>query len=740
MTLRKTILLIFNAVLLCAVSGCKAPAATSAPISLHGDGETITAQSNGNILISDAGGKNRVVISGYKLAWAPPETAGGTAALEGEKSIHILYQVKNDPTGKVRIEGDFAPVPHGVHIQFDIWGPDDLNVKGAMMERNALPAKTPETVFKPTRWVRDVNGGVPYEKPLGNYFVYHWPGTNAIFAIPGANQNWRNNYQIHCPPKRVEPGHFVAAADLIFGSGRPGALVAQYLKQPLSLDIWTEKNFNIWDSAAKPLTLQTQTVNTGNNQKPVELSWWARDYDGKIVAQGKGTKVLLPGEAWNRELPFPAPARGILFVEVDARSGSDQIFRRTNLAVLPPHHFVSGSESIFGLSATFPYPSQEAVTHLLQRMSVRWLRHTELTKEQAAATGISQNYGHAFPPDQFQKEPDKKRDWILEQLKSADKAGAVYWETGNEWNMIGGIGKAKNADTYAKDWLPLIDQLRKESDAKVKIMSQGIAGMDVPFVQKIQEDGAWNSFDAFALHPGRGNYTPDYLGDNGDYWNFLGTIRKARALLAQYGEKPLWITEAYACTQPNSHWHDTLRHAAENVVLSYALAMSEGVRVMDWYQLNDGTWFAPNEARPSNSEFYYGLLNADLSPKPSLLAYCTIAEALDGAKFVRELHFKDSNNKGLLYDTSRGSMAILWNRSDGYILNGPKSDKYAAPEPWVDPWKTKVNITIPAKNDSIKVIDNIGREKEIAANNHQAQLTLDGAAQIVYGIDASVIP
>ena len=119
----------------------------------------------------------------------------------------------------------------------------------------------------------------------------------------------------------------------------------------------------------------------------------------------------------------------------------------------------------------------------------------------------------------------------------------------------------------------------------------------------------------------RGNLTADYPGDEwkvGDpvnSWNFLGSIRTAKAILAKYGEKPIFLTEAYACTQPNSWWHDTYRHAAENVLLSYALAQAEGVRVMDWYQLHDSVWHNEAGVNPKDPEYHFGLLNRDLSPR-----------------------------------------------------------------------------------------------------------------------------
>lgn len=321
----------------------------------------------------------------------------------------------------------------------EVWGPDDLNVGGAMLDRVALPADTAESVFKLTRWVRDANGGVPYEEPQGNFFAYQWPDLNAVYSIPGANQSYHNQHAVHMPPKRIEKGHFQAATDIHFGKNRLTALAAQSLQKPLSLDIWTDKDFNIWDDASSPLTLHTQIANIDKTLNPVELSWWARDYDGTIVAQGKTSKVLSRGESWDSVLKFPAPQRGILFVEVDAKSDNNQLFRRTNLAVLPPYDFTSGKESIFGMAADFYYPSKPAMVKLLQRLGVRWLRNTRLSAEEAARAGIYQDFHSNIKPEEYTGNPAKRREWILEQLQKADKDGAVYWEFGNEWNMKGGI-------------------------------------------------------------------------------------------------------------------------------------------------------------------------------------------------------------------------------------------------------------------------------------------------------------
>ncbi|WP_431913277.1 hypothetical protein [Nonomuraea jabiensis] len=126
------------------------------------------------------------------------------------------------------------------------------------------------------------------------------------------------------------------------------------------------------------------------------------------------------------------------------------------------------------------------------------------------------------------------------------------------------------AAAYVRDGLrPVRDRLTA-AGAPTKVLNAGLAGMDHVWTRNFHDAGGWDLIDGFAFHPGRGNFTPDYApppeewtqGGNGSYWNFLGGLRKVREMIAEYGHKELWLTEAYACTKPNSWWLDTYRQAA----------------------------------------------------------------------------------------------------------------------------------------------------------------------------------
>ena len=103
--------------------------------------------------------------------------------------------------------------------------------------------------------------------------------------------------------------------------------------------------------------------------------------------------------------------------------------------------------------------------------------------------------------------------------------------------------------------------------------------------------------DGIALHPGRGNFTPDFPviapwedfkkpAFGYQYWNYYGSIRVVKNFIQKHGgDKDLYLTEIYALDYPNHSWNDTPREAAENLLLSYALAAAEGVKNALYYQL-----------------------------------------------------------------------------------------------------------------------------------------------------------
>lgn len=712
--------------------------ATTAPITLEADGIALVAEADGSILVRD--GADRIRLSHFMIkdsVLGQQRTFGGTPSLvtvDGQQAIQVDYTMSATAQA-VTVRGLFTVTARRAHLRWEVSGSATLTPTGFMFARTVLTPSAPERYVPVTRWTRDPRGGVPYEINSGALYHESWSDTQAYFRLAKTTPSFTNATWIHAPAGTDN----VTQTELVLGAMRPGAANTIAASVPLGVDVWSEQPFGVYGSAV-PGAVKAQVVNGGAVEREVKLTWWARDFNGRKVACGDLTRTLAPGAVWEETFAVPGAPQGVVFTEVKAVAGTDEAFARTNLATLKPHAYQA--EGKFGI-ANYTWmlvPDKAAVGELMQKIGVKTVRISYdgaagMSPAELDALGIPHNVqlGGVI----FNGTPEQITAWADDRAAIARASGARYFEVANELNNPWMQGQ--KVPEYIRDGLqPIHDRLK---DSGIKLMNCGLGGMDTVWTAKFREAGGWDLIDAFAFHPGRGNFTPDYApppeewqqGANGTYWNFLGALREARRTVDAFGGgKELWLTEAYACTRPNNWWNDTHRQAAENVLLTLALALSEGVDGVNWYQPHDSTIHHPQEADPVNPEYHFGLMNRDTSAKPALLAYANATRVLEGATFVKWLSFTDSDIKGLLFDTC----AILWSRKDGYFLNADHGSDafYPHPEAWVDHWPTKTSLTVPTTGSTVRELDCIGQERSIPSFGGKVRLKLDGAPRIYYGL------
>ncbi len=743
-------------------------------IKIDSAGISMRATASGAVSVLTEKGNSLITISGINLAWKPHFTFTSVSARrfvdsDAAMGIEVDYEVqKSDASFTPTVKGRYVIRPHRVDVRFDITGvPTNqvVNWGGCMMKRTRGKGIVQTRVVRTTNWRRDENGGVPVEE-TGRNVIDFSSANGGFFFVCGegcnANPQWADTWAQHVALRRCSNGDFYTTFSIVVPQEGWTAerVAAQCEGRPFNLSLSTDRVYNWWQNVSEPLAVSVQIANTSDLPREAIVSHWVRAFDGTIVSQGQRRKMFQPYESDTELISFLSKReRDIFFVEasvMDAKT-HEEVFRRTNLALLPPHTFRSTPQnSVFGLAAYWPLPTEDDAQRLMDRMGVKWLRVGNTHQQSGGRISI-----HHSNIKWSKAWTDSERDeWIRKQFEQCVKKGNPYWEFANEINMStlgiamegGGIGKAALAEPYI-DWLKAIRRVQKEDGFEnVKVLSFGLAGMDTVFVDRIHALGGWELLDGFCLHPGRGNFAVDYpirtpernedpysdkleVGPHSNYWNFLGSVRKAKNRIQRYGTMPLWLTEVYAPTYPNSFWEDTMRGAAENTLLTYALIKAEGVKCGMWYQLFDSVWYDRQGANPKDREYYFGLAQRDLSFKPSLMAYCAIAEALDCAEFKGWIRFSDATMHGLLFETPRGSMAVVWSRKDGYILT-KRAKPFKSPEPWVDTWKSKVHIALPAKTDAT-VLNCIGQGVKVPrTEDGTVMLELDGAARIVYGLDA----
>lgn len=722
-------------------------AAADGDLVLAGDGFSLTA-SGGTVTLLNAAGVARQRFRGYRLGTLNLTTGRPSLvnAADGASAIRVDYDV---PTAGASVVGHFIPRGRRLEIVFDIVAPGITSASGGMMRREAIPGPVVETFAGVTDWVRDPRGGIPYEANGRTVFEQSFDDVSLFIVAPGANSSWRDQGAIHLPATTVSDSVFQARAHVaLIPGGRAKLVEALVSGAAMTADVWTDQPYNIF-TAGGSLVVHGGAMN-GGAARPVTFSWSARDFDGAVLASQDVTVNAPAQESVTSDFAVPLPGRGIAFVELTVTAGADSSYTRTNIAVLPPHEYVDTAEtSMMGIAADYLFgPPEERA--LLKRIGVRNSRHTHFSAAELEEYGFTQHRLRTpASPAEFDGDDAALATYVSAELDTAEAAGATHYECANEWNMRGGVLKGVDAEKYVTKWATAF---RREIDRRgghIKLIAVGLAGMDYVYAEKMFQAGLAQQAHAFNLHPGRGNFTADWAptpdtwgtGSTGSYWNCMGALVEARRMLDEYtdGSMEFWLTEAYAQTRPNAQWADTYRHAAENALLTPMLATSVGVTRMQWFQFYDNVKANPYGANQRNPEYHFGLVLRDRSPKPTLLALATAAEHLDQATFVRWFAFADENLRGMLFDTPRGPLSVLWSRADGYTLNTaatPAEDGfYPTPEPWVDTWPTKTTVELPAAGTTVTSIDVIGRQTVLAAPKGVASVVLDGAPRLFYGLD-----
>lgn len=721
--------------------------AAEGDIVLAGEGFTLTA-AGGTVTLLDAAGTPRQRFRGYRVGALNLTT--GAAALatsdDGSPAIRVNYDV---PTAGASVVGHFIPRGRRLEILFDIVSPGTTSASGGMMRREAIPGPVVETFAGVTDWVRDPRGGIPYETNGRTVFEQNFDDLALFIVAPGANSSWRDQGAIHLPGTTVSEGVYQARAHVaLIPDGRAKLVEALVSGAALSADVWTDQPYNIFPSGGA-LTVHGGAMN-GGAARPLTFAWTAHDFDGVVLASQEVTVDAGAHASVTSDFSVSLPGRGIAFVELSVTAGADTSYTRTNVAVLPPHEYAETAETaMMGIAADYLFgPPEERA--LLKRLGVRNSRHTHFSAAELQQYGFTQHRLRTpASPAEFDGDDAALAAYVSAELDTAEAASATHYECANEWNMRGGILKGTDAEKYVTKWATAFRREIDRRGSDIRLIAVGLAGMDHVYADKMFQAGLAQQAHAFNLHPGRGNFTADWAptpdtwgtGSTGSYWNCMGALNEARRMLDQYtdGTMEFWLTEAYAQTRPNAQWADTYRHAAENALLTPFLAASVGVTRLQWFQFYDNVKANPYGANQRNPEYHFGTVLRDRSPKPTLLALATASEHLDQATFVRWFAFADENLHGMLFDTPRGPLSVIWSRADGYTLNtaaSPAEDGfYPTPEPWIDTWPTKTTIELPAVGATVTRVDVLGRQSVLPAPGGKVSVTLDGAPRLFYGLD-----
>lgn len=527
------------------------------------------------------------------------------------------------------------------------------------------------------------------------------------------------------------------------GGASPQLRACAVNDQPFSVSILSSVKTHLFDAAVKTPDFTVEAVNACGGPVSADLRVLVKNWDGKTIIEKREKVGFAAAETkdWHFEIPSPS-RRDFYFVEASLTAGDGrESFARTHLATLPPHEYAHRDTSLLGCQCDYPLPDWDSLRALMRRMGVHWIRGGNgMPKFWSQEDGMEVIWGYGAP---MRIRPGADRlEAAKGALLKAREYGATIMEIGpNELNLkyiFGGNSKddVENLLDWAKTFYEARHQLKMERTMRLATFGNG--GSNGGVVQGLFSRGGNDFLELLSLHPGRLCSTPDSIGPDWA-WHYTAMIESFRRVAAwkrpEDREIGVILTEVYARTPPFARDSDSMRAAAENVLLSLVLAKAMDVYALTWYKSHDGAYWDINGVNEWNTEYHYGLLLRDGVIKPSILAFCAAAEALDGAEFEKTVTRTDGNiYRSWSFTSPKGRFTVAVDRSDGYAPY-PWDGFPGFLDPWINHWKTTRDYVFAATADSVRVIDSIGRERVIAPEGGKVKIPLSGSPQIIYGID-----
>ncbi len=143
-----------------------------------------------------------------------------------------------------------------------------------------------------------------------------------------------------------------------------------------------------------------------------------------------------------------------------------------------------------------------------------------------------------------------------------------------------------------------------------------------------------------------------------------GQVLQAKAQAATGQTKPLMNTEfgspsakPAGSSDPHPYSEDL---QARYVIKGYTQGMAAGIYPMIWFQAVDRT--------NQSGGYAYGLLHANLTPKPGFIAFRTLAAELKDAGFLNKLANPDSTIEGYRFSRGAQSITVIWRITNGTVV------------------------------------------------------------------------
>ncbi len=217
-----------------------------------------------------------------------------------------------------------------------------------------------------------------------------------------------------------------------------------------------------------------------------------------------------------------------------------------------------------------------------------------------------------------------------------------YWQVWNEPENDLYFAGANPAE-YAR-LLRTSYQVIKAANPNAKVVTAGVNGFAVPWMEQMVAAGGENQYDILAVHP----YVLFNTSPEAKYWTD-NQLTYFLAFNKRHGNKPMWATEfGWTTNSSDSSMQVSETAQANYLARSYVSGLASGLDKMFVYQFHD----------ENKNNDNYGLVRNDwTSPKPSLPVYQNLVNRLSGATFKDKIDLFDTSRQNI----ENFSSGTAWN-------------------------------------------------------------------------------
>jgi len=721
---------------------------------------TLRADQQGLALVSADG---PVATVAYQVNAGDQSITSGAAALADGRLNVDLSQPDATLTGQV------TQLARGVRVDWIAQAPEGP-WGGGLRHTYAKPADS--AMSRPvTAWIAptgahayEVPGDTPYPDTECQVRVLRFWEQALVVVSSAYDPDWfygrnfdRTRTQKFAPPSDATPGTMTLTWLWVPASEAepldPVAaqrFAAEAAGRPIALSVVTGRVGNLYQPGETiPLTLRLTNTTDAAASGTVDMS--AYDYEGRNLLDERFPVTLAARESADVVRELRSDRQGVIFVKAGVRWDGGRYDTRATVGVLPDRATPqTDAESPFGMAAIIASPERyvdqfddDTVLQAMARIGVRWIRSgfyrladvpTEEDREQSRQR-IAQlaSYG-ILPHVHFgARMPDDAEAFEKQVAATVQRFGDLgpNLEVGNELNLGGTTG-----DDYAKRMLRPVAAATRRYAPGTEVFTMGLGGVKKDWLDAFEQAGGMEMVDVLSIHPGCHPRAPEFWeGWRG--WVFRSQLSDAMAAAQRAGKK-VWITECYDPTPPGRNGLD-VRTAADYMVRTYLCSLALGVQVIEWYQFQDGVWFAQRN-QPDDTEYSFGIVYPDLTPKPQYVAFGAMTRQLDGAKYVGRIDLGAEDLYGVRFERDGRPIDVLWSYREkhecdvGWWPPEKFKDVSRKPlEPWIARWREPVTVTLPIAGE-VTVTDVMGNARRVPSPDRELALSLTGSPQYVTGL------